>query len=504
MKKKELEEILETGEGATVELKKSISTAIGREMSAFANTAGGRIFIGIDDKNRVQGCHLTNQAKSRIQDIANNCDPRVTVKIDSIRFKDKDVIVIRVPESPDKPVQCSEGFFLREGANSQKMTRDEILYWAQKTRKIRYEDQLRDDFNYPEDFNQTAFTSLMGKMNITVSHNTEDLLQNLSLGKDHGKFTINNAGIMLFGKKRDYYIRQVYVTCILYKGTDGVSIIDRKDFREGLVQDYENAMKFLKQHLRLEYVIEGFGPRKEIPEIPYEALKEALLNAIIHRDYFETGARVMVEVYDDRVEISNPGELLFEKNKIGQKNVSIARNPILFDIFNRMQLVEKAGTGIKRILAVTRSRGLNVHFETDSFFSVIFNRPGVSMEPRSAAGHVPGAYRTSWGERPGKLLEIAYPKPEEYQASSSIEVDRTSSKKADKYWAILEFCTQPKSLKEILAHMKLKHRESFLNGYLKPLLGDGLLECTIPDKPTSPSQRYITTAKGKCEFSRES
>ena len=136
--------------------------------------------------------------------------------------------MITVPESVDKPVQCSEGFFLREGPNSQKMTRNEIFYWAQKTRKIRCEDQLREDFKYPANFNDAAFAELMRKMNVTITGPREDLLQNLGLGETDKAFIINNAGLMLFCKKRDLYIRQVYVTCVLYKGTDKIKISGKK------------------------------------------------------------------------------------------------------------------------------------------------------------------------------------------------------------------------------------------------------------------------------------
>lgn len=214
-------------------------------------------------------------------------------------------------------------------------------------------------------------------MKVTIPEEREDLLHNLGLGENGESFVINNAGIMFFGKKRDLYIRQVYVTCVLYKGTDKLKIIDRKDFRTGLVQDYENAYHFLQQHLRLEYIMEGGEPRKEVPEIPYEAIKEALLNAIIHRDYFEIGARVMVEIFDDRVEISNPGELLFDKEQFGRK--SVARNPIIFDIFNRLNLVEKVGLGIKRIIAAVKNQNLEVKFEIESFFTVIFQRPTLKL-----------------------------------------------------------------------------------------------------------------------------
>lgn len=139
MRLRQFEEILKSGEGTLIEFKKTVSAGLGKEICAFANTAGGRLFVGIDDSNKVSGCKFNNKIKSQVQDIANNCNPRIAVSVESIRYKDKEIVVVTVPESSDKPVQCSEGFFLREGANSQKMTRDEIFYWAQKTRKIRYE-----------------------------------------------------------------------------------------------------------------------------------------------------------------------------------------------------------------------------------------------------------------------------------------------------------------------------------------------------------------------------
>lgn len=83
MKIRRFEEILKGGEGTLVEFKKSVSSSLGKEICAFANTAGGRIFIGIDDHNKIIGCKLTNKMKSQIQDIANNCDPKIAVNIES-------------------------------------------------------------------------------------------------------------------------------------------------------------------------------------------------------------------------------------------------------------------------------------------------------------------------------------------------------------------------------------------------------------------------------------
>ncbi len=93
MNKSQFEQILEEGEGTLIEFKQSFSPSIAKEISAFANTAGGRIFIGVDDRNNVVGCPLTNEKKSRIQDVGNNCVPRVHLVIDSFLYDDIEIIV---------------------------------------------------------------------------------------------------------------------------------------------------------------------------------------------------------------------------------------------------------------------------------------------------------------------------------------------------------------------------------------------------------------------------
>lgn len=354
---------------------------------------------------------------------------------------------------------------------------------------------MREDFKYPEDFNGTAFTELMKKMNITITDQREDLLQNLGLGENGKKFNLNNAGVMFFGKKRDYYIRQVYVTCVLFKGTNKVKIIDRKDFREGLLQDYENAYKFLQQHLRLEYIIEGGGPRKEIPEIPYEALKEALLNAIIHRDYFEIGARVMVEIFDDRVEISNPGELLVDKEKLGKKSVSVARNPILFDIFHRLQLIEKVGTGIQRIVDVTKTRNIKVEFDIDSFFNITFYRAGIAKGQgekyeQIAIDKYPSITLQSLNKLGWTWDKFNYFVP-------SLSQDCPKSVPCEIFAMILILSQKEINIVDLMKVLNKTNRTRFRKHFLNPLIETGFIKFTIPGKPKSPLQQYIITEKGK-------
>ena len=169
-------QILQEGESALIEFKESLSDSLVKAIVAFSNTAGGKIFIGVNDNNTVIGYHLTNKDKSQIQNIGNNCDPPIPLQMSSFMYHNKEIAVIEVAESRDKPVVCSDGFYLRRGANSQKMSREEIFYYAEKTGKIRFESQLRDDFNYPNDFDPTKFDGILKNMNITKTSTDDNIL----------------------------------------------------------------------------------------------------------------------------------------------------------------------------------------------------------------------------------------------------------------------------------------------------------------------------------------
>ena len=123
MEKKEFEFLLKQGEGLKLEFKEGFdSKNLAKEIVAFANTEGGRIFIGVNDKSEVKGIQITNKLKSEVQDLARNCDPSINIKLETM----DNVLIVNVDEGVNKPYRCSAGFFLRQGSNSQKLSTDEI------------------------------------------------------------------------------------------------------------------------------------------------------------------------------------------------------------------------------------------------------------------------------------------------------------------------------------------------------------------------------------------
>lgn len=147
MNKKELQLILEEAEGYKIEFKESL-TNIDKEIVAFANSSGGRIFLGITDNKEIKGVKITNKLKSQIQDVANNCQPPVKILFEEF----KNILVIIVREGEDKPYRCSSGFYTRVGPNSQKLNRDEIIEFFKVEGKIRFDELMNLKFDYEVQF----------------------------------------------------------------------------------------------------------------------------------------------------------------------------------------------------------------------------------------------------------------------------------------------------------------------------------------------------------------
>ncbi len=258
------------------------------------------------------------------------------------------------------------------GANSQKLTRNEIINFFKSEGRVRFDELINKKANFEEDFNDRAFKRFLQKAKITPTIDKDKLLINLDCCDDTGRLT--NAGVMFFARNIEFLIPYGVVTCALYKGTEKVFILDKKDFDDNILENIDNAVSFVQRHINLEFKIEHIQ-REEIPEIPEVALREAIVNAVCHRDYFEKGANVMVEVYDDRVEITNPGGLPSGLSIKDFGTKSVLRNSIIASLLSRVDYIEKMGTGINRIKNSIIEHGLGtVKFDIGSFFVTTFSR----------------------------------------------------------------------------------------------------------------------------------
>ncbi len=197
-----------------------------------------------------------------------------------------------------------------------------------------------------------------------------------------------------FAREPRRFFNQAYVTCLLFKGTSKVHVLDRKDFAGGIVADIEDSLRFIERNTRTAYRIEKLQ-REDIPEYPMSALREAITNAVMHRDWFIEGANVFVEIFSDRIEVSSPGGLpkgMLLKD-LGHK--SIRRNALIADLLHRIAFIEKAGTGILRMRDGARAEGYpEPEFSETGFFSVVFRPiPAVSEQDTQQVGTKSGPSR---------------------------------------------------------------------------------------------------------------
>jgi ATP-dependent DNA helicase RecG len=521
-----------------LEYKENLSSSFARELVGFANTAGGKILLGVRDDGTVKGIADTNPLRARIQDIARNCDPPVKILLQRIG----EVIVVTVRESESKPVQCSDGYFWRQGAVTQKLSRDEIRDLFRSEGAIRFDTSVCPKFRYPQDFDQEKYNAWLQLSAITGRPSTDDVLVNIEAAERSGaKLLFRNAGVLFFSKNARHFFNQAYVTCLLAKGTDKVHILDRKDFAGGIVADIEDSLRFIERNTRTAYRIEGLR-REDVPEYPMKALREAITNAVMHRDWFMEGANVFVEIYTDRIEISSPGGLPkgMKLSDLGKK--SIRRNALIADLLHRITFIEKAGTGIKRMREEARAQHCPAPiFEENGFFTAIFYpnpevraQAGAKEAPSTAqvgtkkgprrdqvqahkivestpqiprkyptntpqvAGQVTGQVGTK--SAPSKAHDASVPTgqvPDKHPASAP-QAPRKYPTSTPQVLAILKAAASgEKKREELQSAAKIKDREHFRKRYLEALITSELLERTIPDKPRSPKQRYRSTAAGR-------
>ena len=462
----DLEILIQRGEGATLEFKERLSSSFARELVALANTIGGRILLGVSDDGVVKGIKDTNSLRARIQDIARNCDPPVKV----LAHRVGEVFAVEVRESSAKPVQCSDGFFWRQGAVTQKLSRDEIRDFFREEGVIRFDLSPCPRFNYPEDFDREKFNAWLRLSGITGGPSVEDVLVNIEVAERAGdRLLFRNAGVLFFAKKVRRFFSEAYITCLLGRGTDKVHILDRKDFDGGIVADIEDAMRFIERNTRTAYRIESLR-RQNIPEYPMEALREAITNAVMHRDWFLQGANVFVELYADRIEVISPGSLPKGVTLADLGHKSLRRNPLVADLLHRIDFIEKAGTGIRRIRDGAKAVDCpEPEFEADSFVTVTF-RPNPEVREISGNDRItPKVTDQVTGQVTGQVAP---------------EV------------RLLRVLSGEMTRQDIQEALGLKHRDHFNQVYLIPALEAGLVEMTIPDKPRSSKQRYRLTPAG--------
>ena len=471
MNPQSLSDIIALGEGFTTEFKRAMPSDLGREMCAFANATGGVIMLGVSDAGEIVGVADHNQLKSRVQSTARSADPPISVEVESVG----EVLCVVVPPQERKPYSFGGRFFIRDGANSQQMSNEEVENLFYAVGRLHFDKKPCEIFSMESDLDDETWARFSERAKIPAAMERLVALRNLGLVDAQDRMTY--AGAWLLARDIRRFTTTAHVSCALFMGTEKVRILDRRDFHSDIPTMIDEVVAWILTKINVEYIIKHVR-RQERPELPEEALREAVANAVAHRDYRST-ANVQIYVFKDRIEIVSPGGLPagMEEADLGTK--SVPRNPLLFSMLYRMDVVENIGSGIRRIRQLCREHGVAepVIDVSEHWVTTTFIRPVAEVEGQVVTKSRPESLdrdRTSTPQVPHK-----YP-------TSTMQVRK-----------LLRVLDGERSRAEILARLELKDRVNLMTEYLRPALVAGFVEMTIPDKPRSSKQKYRLTAKGR-------
>jgi ATP-dependent DNA helicase RecG len=242
------------------------------------------------------------------------------------------------------------------------------------------------------------------------------------------------------------FIKSASVVCAVYQGDDKVQILDRKIFNDGLVGNINAAVTYVKRHMDVRFEIHSVQ-REEIPQYPEAAFREAIVNAVMHRDYFDISGDVMVEIFDNRVTISNPGGLVTWLPPEDFGKYSRTRNRLIASLLMRTPQAEKMGTGIRRIQQALKTAGnppAKFDYDDYNFSITLFSAPHAEQAGTlngtlnekiyEMIRHHPGIQRKDLIEQTGASVRTVAREVSELLSGGRIE--RRGSKKTGGYWAL--------------------------------------------------------------------
>jgi len=381
-----IKDLLKEGESETVEFKPSLSQMdkIIGSISAFSNTKGGTLVIGVSDKGEVLGVDIgTRTIESLANQVKQNTDPMAYPSIRVDKSDKKHVVVIEVVEGKQKPVLAFGRAYRRVGKSNQKLGYDEIRNLALKTSKIYWDSRVCEDASFG-DIDEVKVRLFLRKakyerrLELDVEIPVRESLEKLKLLKEG---VPTNAAILLFGRSTQKFFTQSETRCARFKGTKPLEFIDMKVFGGNIIDQREDVVEFVKEHIKLHAKIVGME-RIETWEYPIDAIREAITNAICHRDY-EISANVQVRIFDDRIEIWGCGHLPepLTVEDLKQRHISILRNPLVGKCFFWIKFIEQWGTGTNRIIDSCLNHGFpEPVFEELSGSLVVTLRKGITEE----------------------------------------------------------------------------------------------------------------------------
>jgi predicted HTH transcriptional regulator len=391
--------------------------------------------------------------------------------------RDKTVLMVDVPLSTSRPHYLrskglDNGTYVRLGSTNRKADASLIADIERSARGLRFED-IPDSRATLADLDLSVLPAIDGRAV------TEADLVPLGLATRQGDSLVpTNAGLLAASVRPDRFLPSAWVQCGRIRGPQRTDIVDQTEYHGPIPGAVEPVMDFLRKNAFLAAEF-GQARRKDVWSIPIEPLREVIVNALVHANYAEPGTPIRVVFYDDRIEVEGPGLLVAGMTIPDMRSASRLRNPSLARIFRAAGLMENFGTGVRRVYEQLAADGL-----PEPKIEEIVDRIRVTVYIQS---HAPQPGPKTSDKRPAG--------PPSGQVS---KLSEQVGKISEQVRILLTIAAEvPRSRGEMLQAIGLTDAYGNYRRHLVPLLEQGYLARTVPDRPNSRNQRYITTSDGR-------
>lgn len=391
----ELERLVRSGESADLEFKKTtglLEKAM-KTVCGMLNHRGGTVLFGVSDKGHIRGQPVAEKTRRSISETLKRISPAVLIEPEYVEVQQEEyVVVLRVPPGTRRPYMYDGRAYIRNGPMTSELGREQMLEMLQNREKTPlWEAQpaigvALEDLDYQELTVTVEEAIRRGRLNDPATRVPRELLRGLGLLHDGRPV---NAAVVLFAKERALLPNYPHCTLRLarFRGTTKQEFEDQRVASGNLFELLQQGQAFLRRHLPVAgRVVPGVIEREDEPIYPLEALREALANALCHRDYTERGGSASIAVFDDRLEIGNPGKLppALTLEALHRAHESIPRNPLIARILHWRGIIETWGRGTTQILELSARAGLEqpIFSEDGGGFSVEF-RSTTYVAPRT-------------------------------------------------------------------------------------------------------------------------
>jgi ATP-dependent DNA helicase RecG len=356
-----LKKIIEGGESVEVEFKQAFHSVqnIAKIIAAFANTQGGILIVGIKDNGSVEGIKekvdILQQKISQSNSIIHP-SPLVTIEIHTIKKK---LLVIIVHKADASVFHSVKGVvYIRLGSTVQRLEGQSIVEFLRNRQILLFEESIEFSAQLEDIDRNIVKTYLEKRMQATYleTHSLQDFLISKKLASFQPDVKIKNSALLFFARDTQYFFPYVQIKLVRFDGKEPIKVFAYEDAKGSLPQMIEHSLNFVRRFIAKSFVIENIE-RKEIPLLPEGVVREAIINAVAHRDYFNKN-ETQVSIFDDRLEITNPGGLPEGMTKELLGALSIQRNPAIYQLLKDYGHMEGIGSGISKMYTIMSEQNL--------------------------------------------------------------------------------------------------------------------------------------------------